>query len=272
MLYIGTNSFGLGPELKKDFGGTLDKLKEAGISHVETMCNFGHRLILPKWIRKIVHSHPILSGVFRVEVFSETVALIRKHGLEVISSHVENITFTPKHIEQAVSLMKQNGIKYVVYSLKSKSIKKVKRMMPGLLEFQKALNKEGIYLSFHNHRFEYMDDHGSTVMDYLFANGLNAELDVGWATYVDKDPVKIIKEHASQLPLIHIKDIAKKGKKVHGKLCVAPGQGIIDLEAILLACKDLKDSKLLVDQDDSLRGDVIGDIKEAVEAFEKILA
>ena len=238
MLYIGTNSFGLGPELKKDFGGTLDKLKEAGISHVETMCNFGHRLILPKWVRKIVHSHPILSGVFRVEVFGETVAMIRKHGLEVISSHVENITFTPKHIEQAVSLMKQNGIKYVVYSLKSKSIKKVKRMMPGLLEFQKALNKEGIYLSFHNHRFEYMDDHGSTVMDYLFANGLNAE----------------------------------KGKKVHGKLCVAPGQGIIDLEAILLACKDLKDSKLLVDQDDSLRGDVIGDIKEAVEAFEKILA
>ena len=118
MLYIGTNSFGLGPELKKDFGGTLDKLKEAGISHVETMCNFGHRLILPKWVRKIVHSHPILSGVFRVEVFSETVALIRKHGLEVISSHVENITFTPKHIEQAVSLMQQNGIKYVVYSLK----------------------------------------------------------------------------------------------------------------------------------------------------------
>ena len=47
---------------------------------------------------------------------------------------------------------------------------------------------------------------------------------------------------------------------------------MIDLEAILLECKDLKDSKLLVDQDDSLRGDVIGDIKEAVEAFEKILA
>ncbi|MBP5092096.1 MAG: sugar phosphate isomerase/epimerase [Bacilli bacterium] len=268
---IGTNSFGLGPELKKDFGGTLDKLREAGISHVEAMCNFGHRLILPRPIRKIVFSHPILSGVFRVELFGKKVEEIRSHGLKVISTHVENITFTKKHIEKAVALLRENGIKYVVYSLKTKSIKKVKRMMPGLLAFQKALNDNGMILSFHNHRFEYMDDHGDTVMDYLYREGLNAELDVGWATYVDKDPVEIIKEHGDKLPLLHIKDIAKKGGKVHGRLCVAPGQGIIDLEAILLATKKLKILKILVDKDDSVRGDVIGDNKEAVEAFEKIL-
>ena len=84
-----------------------------------------------------------------------------------------------------------------------------------VIEFSKAANnaaeklaQHGIKLYYHNHHIEFRKFDGVTMLDIIRQNAplLGFELDVHWVHRGGYDPVKIIREYAGRVELIHLKD------------------------------------------------------------------
>ena len=72
----------------------------------------------------------------------------------------------------------------------------------------KKLAEEGIKLYYHNHHIEFRQFEGKTMLDIIRENAdqLGFELDVHWIHRGGCDPVKVIKDYAGKVDLIHLKD------------------------------------------------------------------
>ena len=102
---------------------------------------------------------------------------------------------------------------------------------------------------------------------------LGFELDLGWTEYAGINSVQLLRDYPDRFPLLHIKEIAKGTRAWTGKpFCTAPGEGILPLKELLAAAKamPLSDRALIIDQDDSISGDIVGDIAKGIEAIRQL--
>ncbi len=147
-------------------------------------------------------------------------ALVKKYGMEVISSHV-SAKFDIK--DEAGTLTawgkvfddhKLMGCKYVVLPM---------HMWAGTLEGVKAecdlmnkigdeANKRGIKFGYHNHNLEFatLGKTDQLYEDLLIANTnpdkVFFEMDVYWITIGGQDPVTYLKKYPDRFKLLHVKD------------------------------------------------------------------
>ena len=116
---------------------------------------------------------------------------------------------------------------------------------------------------------EWFPDQDTCVMRWLLENipELCFEIDLGWTEYAGINCVEILKQYPDRFPLIHIKEIACGIKARTGKpFCTIPGEGILPLQEIMNTMKDLplSDHSLIIDQDNSIHGDITGDIAKGI--------
>src|SRR5215204_4755184 len=98
----------------------------------------------------------------------------------------------------------------------------VRRFAAELGGFARLLAGRGIRLGYHNHAFEFAPLGGTTVLDILLAElppDVEIELDVYWAAFAGRDPVREIQATADRVRLLHMKDRAP-GPEPHD---AAPG-------------------------------------------------
>ena len=274
---VGVNTFGLGKWLIKDYEGTLKKLLEAGATSIEPCIQFKENSTVDEETLVQAKKAGVFGGVYPVKEAEDKIRDFRKRGFEVYSIHLFNTVFSVEVMHEVVSFMMQNQLQYAVYSFMESSINSIREKADTIKLVNQLFEKNGLSFLIHNHADEFMEDNGSNVMSYLFKNvpGMKAELDVGWCEYAGEDSVKVLTQYADQIPLIHIKEIAKDTEAGTGKdFCVAPGEGIIPLDAILKQTLKMpldENKAYIIDQDNSVEGDLTEDIRRGIQNMKQAL-
>jgi sugar phosphate isomerase/epimerase len=114
------------------------------------------------------------------------------------------------------------------------------------------LKDAGIRFGYHNHAHEYqrIGPGRRTLYDIFIEQGgpdFLLELDVYWVDHAGVNPVRILERCSGRVPVIHVKDkevIAKEGP-----VMAAVGEGNLDWEGILPACKAAGVEWYCVEQD-----------------------
>ena len=117
-------------------------------------------------------------------------------------------------------------------------------------EVGRRLGSMGLSFGYHNHSHEFEKFGERTAMEVLFeesdADCVFAELDTYWVQHGGASPVVWINRLADRLPLLHLKDMAMRGRE---QLYAEVGEGNLDWEGILAAAQDAGVRWYIVEQD-----------------------
>ncbi|MEW6751291.1 MAG: sugar phosphate isomerase/epimerase [Candidatus Latescibacterota bacterium] len=114
----------------------------------------------------------------------------------------------------------------------------------------KPLIDAGLTFSYHNHSFELERFGGRTGLEILYAESdprcFSAEIDTYWIQHGGANPVTWLRRLTGRMHLVHLKDMAMvDGTQVYAEV----GEGNLEWEPILQACRDAGVEWYLVEQD-----------------------
>ena len=107
----------------------------------------------------------------------------------------------------------------------------------------------GLRPVFHNHAQEFeRNAEGRRLWDGVVAvDGLELELDLGWAWVAGEDPAALLAEHRGRIPLVHVKDHVRTTR---GTPDFPVGEGEIDYAMLIPAALEAGAEWLIVEQDE----------------------
>lgn len=270
---IGVNTWGLSKAFKKDYNGTLDELKELGITEIEPCFVLNDSFNFFKRIGFYIGL--ALNGTNGSNWFThqinEKMKAIKEKGFIVKYAHLTFIMpdkkALGKMIPTAIELAKKYDIKGYVISLLVKDKETTLQYFDDIDKFSKALKEVGCKTIYHNHSEE-MD----VALDFLMENfsDLDLEFDVGWSIIGKKDPIEFLNKYPDRIKIIHFKDAKQDSDK---DLSIVIGNGALDLRSVVEITKDkyLKgEIEYIIDQDAS-KNDIINDIRLGLENIQKYL-
>jgi len=195
----------------------------------------------------IVH----LSGVgdFTKE---EVEAVMDKHDLEVIVTHRPANRYL-ENLEEEIEFHKAIGCK--ICGLGSMpggkaDMETINAFVKNYKPICKRLEEEGLIFAYHNHAFEFEKVDGKFAFD-IITEGMAADnfkyiLDTYWLAFAGINPAKFIRERKGFISCVHLKDL----KVIAGQPTYAEvGNGNIDWDDVLSACRDAEVQYAFVEQD-----------------------
>ncbi len=121
-------------------------------------------------------------------------------------------------------------------------------------EVARKLAGAGLTFGYHNHSFELEKFGDRTGLDILFEESdpdlFQLEIDTYWIQHGGGDPAAWIRKAKGRADLVHVKDMAMKGREQH---FAEVGEGNLNWPAILDACKEAGTRWYIVEQDRSQR-------------------
>lgn len=213
-------------QFAEDLPGTLDRIKDNGITDIEFSSLFKQT---PEDLRKMCD----------------------KRGLKCSSyggSYDDLVNKTDELGKAALAL----GATYVrVANIPHKgpfTLDHAKQAVADFNKYGKLLkDKYGLTFIYHNHGFEYQPYEDGTLYDYLLKNTdpkyVSMELDILWAFLPGQDPAQLLTRYGNRYKALHMKDL-KKGVE-RGSLSgstpkdndVILGTGQIDIPAVIKAAR-----------------------------------
>jgi sugar phosphate isomerase/epimerase len=121
----------------------------------------------------------------------------------------------------------------------------------------------GVRIGIHNHWWEFKTKiGGSSAYSLLMEQAPYAfsELDTFWAAHGGADPVQVVADYKSRLPMLHIKD----GPIEAGRPHTAVGQGDMDIPGIISAADPSVLEWLIVELDECAT-DMLTAVRESYE-------
>ena len=194
-LPIALQLYSVRDDMKKDFKGTLTKVKEMGYQGVEFAGLFGHSP-------------------------SQVKAMLDEIGLTPISAHVA-IDEILADIPKVISDYRTVGCRFIAIPWL------VEERRPGNPRYQQTIedikaigeeaNKQGLTLLYHNHDFEFKKLNGEYLLDILYKDIpedlLKTQIDTCWANVGGEDPAEYLRKYKGRSPVVHLKDFVMPGKK-----------------------------------------------------------
>ena len=195
-------------ELKQDFKGTLTQIADMGFDGVEFAGDFGPYSKDAKGLKSF------LDGL----------------GLEVSAAHVKFTAFDDENFDQSVAYFKalKTDTLIVAWDERAWDSQKVDSLITDLTVLFTQLKTEGFHFGFHNHDKEFNSYKGSTFWDHIAQStpkDFVLQMDVGWVTLAEKDPVQYINRYPGRTLTTHIK--AKLPKAVAAKMATNGKRPII---------------------------------------------
>ncbi|WP_151734675.1 sugar phosphate isomerase/epimerase family protein ['Paenibacillus yunnanensis' Narsing Rao et al. 2020] len=226
MLKIGLQLYTLREELEQDFEGTLRKVADLGYAGVEFYHFFGRS---PE----------------------DVAALLKETGLVALGAHRPYDALL-NDAEQEIRYNLEIGNSRLIVPYLTEEQRNWEQVAADFRTIGEACKSQGAQLLYHNHEFEFTEKNGElTVFDSIFASVpgdlLEVELDTCWAYYGGYDPVEYIRTYAGRLPVIHLKDMKKRGDG--SAETVVLGEGEVPLHAILEAADAAGVEWAVVEQD-----------------------
>lgn len=220
----GVVSFTFRNDFSKDVPGTLDYIKQMGISNIEFSNLFG-------------------------KTAAEMRALLDARGMVCTSYGVYYDALTNK-TDAVIRDAKTLGAEFVrVGMIPHKGEFTVQQAEAAVKDFNRVgqkLKENGIEFSYHNHGYDFTPYEKGTLYDYLIQNTnpdyVSFELDILWVHQFGKDPVAYLKKYPNRFRMMHVKDL-KKGLPVGLDVKTSPendvplGSGQIDVKKILKQAK-----------------------------------
>jgi sugar phosphate isomerase/epimerase len=212
-------------DFQKDMAGTLDIVKQNGITDMEFSNLFGRTA---EDIRKLLDERGIKCSSFGVN-YEDAVGKI-----ETVAANAQTL-----------------GAQYVrVAAIPHKgkfTLENAKAAVDTFNRIGKILKERyGLTFIYHNHGFEFEPYEDGTLYDYIVKNTdkryVSFEMDILWAFFPGQDPAQLIKRYGKRYKALHLKDL-RKG--VQGNLSggtsvendVVLGTGQIDIPAAIKAAK-----------------------------------
>ena len=222
----GVVSFTFRDQFAEDVPGTLDMIKEMGITNIEFSNLFGKTA---EEMRALLDERGMICTSYGV-------------GYNRIVDDVQNVA------EEAKIL----GAEYVrvawIPHEQPFTMEDVERVAADFNLAGEKLYNEGLYFCYHNHGYEFRPwRDGKTLFDYLVENThpdyVSFELDLLWTVHPGEDPVELLERYPDRFRLMHLKDL-RKG--VEGDFSgstprendVVLGTGQIDFPAVLRAARN----------------------------------
>ncbi|MBV8809228.1 MAG: sugar phosphate isomerase/epimerase [Acidobacteriaceae bacterium] len=224
--------------------------------------------------------------------------LLSRHQLRPISLHFETPLLTGNYtawqhadmppIEsgasygQSLELAKDHGFRYVVFNYLTPEERLGLDFYHALADKLNAAatkaQRAGLQFCYHNHDFEFEPKPGGRPIDVLIdkldKNLVALEVDVFWISMAGVDAADFLRQHASRVALVHLKDRAK-GTPVHYDIATVPnetfrevGSGDLPFNRILAAVADTRAKHAFVEQDFSI--DPIASLRKSFTYLKQI--
>ena len=201
-------------------------------------------------VRALGYEAVQLSGLGPIEA-DELVRIVRGEGLVAAATHV-SWNELAGDLDALAERHHQLGCQHTAIAAMPKEF----RHRNGYRQFgeqaapiAQQLKKAGIFLSYHNHAFEFERFGEETGLDMLYrhaSSALSAEIDVYWVQYGGGDPAQWIRKLSHRLPLVHLKDMTV----VDGQPVMAEvGEGNLNWPNILDALETAGTRWYMVEQD-----------------------
>jgi sugar phosphate isomerase/epimerase len=225
-------------EMAEDVLGTLKKIASFGYAGVEPA---GFYDLTPADFRKAVEDM----------------------GMKISSQHGPNVT--AENFNEVVECSQTLGIDLVSHmgfggGTTMDDLKAEADVINAMCDKLEAV---GMSMFMHNHDAEFstMFD-GKRLFDVLFdmCPKLQTETDIYWVKVGQSDPVEVVKQYGSRMPLMHVKD-----GMVDPKFPMKPaGQGVIDIAGCLKAAEGGALRWAVVELDEA-EGDMMDALKQSCE-------
>jgi sugar phosphate isomerase/epimerase len=228
-------------------------------------------------------------GYADLEVLQPTLAAVApvaaSLGLALTSVHLDAPTAKGEGFEAFLSTARQLGLRYVVVPFVPTAERPVDRagfdaLTARLSRMARQASAAGLQLCYHNHAFEFgQDGDGTRWLDRIMRGtadaGMQLELDVFWAAFAGADPVTILRQYRTRVPLMHLKD---KDPRTAASLVEATatrssfmevGAGGLDFPAILAAAREAGVRHYFVEQD-ATPGDPMDSLRQSYEYLARL--
>ena len=207
--------------LKEDFKGTLTKLSAMGFDGVEFAGDFG----------------PYKDDAKGLKLFLDSL------GLEVSAAHANFNVYEDNIFQETVAYFKILEVNTLIipWDERAWNTDEVDNFITDLNTLYTKLTSEGFRFGFHNHDQEFNDHKGTTFWDHIAKStpkDFVLQMDVGWVTLAEKDPVEYINRYPKRTLTTHIK--AKLPKYIatnmatNGKRQIV-GDDVTDWDSVLKA-------------------------------------
>lgn len=218
-------------DAEKDLEGTLRAVYAAGFREIEFAGFYG---------KSAAEIGKLMKGI----------------GFSLVSMHAGAWEIA-KNGDQILADAKTLGLRYIVCSspgvapekeklpweekMKSVDLNDWKWNADTFNKFGAKVSAAGMAFGYHNHSAEFEKLEGKTAFDHLFEmtdpNHVKIELDVGWVTVAQQDPVAILNKYKDRVIALHVKDVGKRTSADKDPPSVAVGEGVVDWKAVIGAAK-----------------------------------
>ncbi|MDR2656898.1 MAG: sugar phosphate isomerase/epimerase [Oscillospiraceae bacterium] len=240
-MHLGLQMYSVRDITKDDLAGALAKVKAIGYDNVEFAGFFGH-------------------------CAEKVKAMLDETGLKVSGTHTGWQELTD-NIDETIAFHKAIGNTRIIVPYAEVQTKaKIDRIVDVLNNAQPKLAAAGIALGYHNHSHEFVpNEDGQIPFDELRdRTNIFFEIDTYWAFVAGRDPLALVRELSSRVPVVHIKDGTEKGE---GKPL---GQGVAPAAQVWKLARELGIE--LVVESETLQPDGLTEAEicyKFVEALEK---
>ncbi len=222
----GVVSFTFRAQFAEDFPGTLDMIKEMGITNIEFSNLFG-------------------------QTAADVSAMLNERGMVCTSLGV-GYNALMNQIDQVIADAKTLGARHVRLGAlpRPDGVFDLELVQQAVVDFNrigKTLDDHGLHFSYHNHGFEFAPHGESSLYHYMIEQTdpryVSFELDTYWAMHAGYDPVDLLETYPDRFRLLHLKDLRKgvtgdyQTPSNRGNDVVL-GTGQVDFPAVLRAAQD----------------------------------
>lgn len=213
-----------------------------------------------------------LAGTYGIEAGVWKASLDR-YGLTAVSAHV-GYDGLLEDLEGVLSFYQEIGCKYIILPGLDMcywhSGERREEFSREALRIAEACREKGMLFGYHNHTGEFAKTReGFCELDELFADNpsLVMELDVAWACAGGVNPAEYILEHRGQCRILHMKDYLRDW---NGEVVLTPlGRGIVNLEDVMEAGRELGLEWYIVEQDDHYGEDPLKNVEISAQYLKK---
>lgn len=180
--------------------------------------------------------------------------ILDKYNLKVVVTHRGYEDFRD-HLEEIIDYNKTLGCEVCGIGAMPGEYRedadKITEFIEGINKAAKLLRKEGLYLGYHNHAFEFETIGGKVMMDRLIEEtdpeAVVFIVDTYWLHVGGEDPAAYIRKMGERARLLHFKDL--KVTENNPKEMAEIGEGILDWDEIIKAGEEVGAKWALVEQD-----------------------
>jgi sugar phosphate isomerase/epimerase len=236
---IGLQLYSLRNQFKEDAAGTMAKVKEMGIRHVE------------------------MNGTYGLS-FPEFIKLLAVNGLNVVS-YTADFEKLEKFPQVVADEARSYGAKFIVcagipHAGESPTKEDVDKAVAILNHSGKIAARNGMLLCYQPAGYEFNKYENKTLFDYLVdtldSRFVHFEMDVFWIKQAGQDPVTLLRKYPTRFILLQLKD-RKTGTAItsNGKADtdsnVVLGSGDVGIKRVIETARELGIQHVFIEDESS---------------------